>query len=97
MAQFNVDSQLVQQASATTKTIGDQIRADVATMMAHLHQLSSSWTGTASVAFQDCATQWKAAQAQVDNSLDSISAALACAADTYEQAETQTANMFSAR
>lgn len=97
MAQFNVDSAQVAQASATTKTIADQIRADVASMMAQLHQLSATWTGSASATFQGCAAQWRLAQAQVEQSLDSISVALAQASNAYEQAESQATGLFAGR
>lgn len=94
MAQYNVDSAQVAQASATVKNISEQIRTDVATMMMTLQQLGSSWTGSASSAFQECSTQWRGAQAQVEASLDSIAAALSQAASTYEEAESHTTAMF---
>lgn len=94
MAQFNVDSAQVAQASAQTATVANQIRTDVATMMAQLETLQSSWTGAASASFADCAQRWRAAQMQMEEALDSISQALAHSASQYEQTESGIVSMF---
>ncbi len=63
-------------------------------MLAHLTQLQSSWTGTAAIAFHTVVEQWRATQLQVEDSLGSISAALATAGQQYAEAEQLSASLF---
>ena len=42
----------------------------------------------------DCATRWRAAQAQMEAALDSIGQALQAASASYEEAESGAAAMF---
>lgn len=94
MAKFTVDSAEVQAASARTAVTVQQIRTEVAGMMANLTQLQASWTGSASAAFGACADQWRATQANVEASLDQIGRALNAAASTYENAEAGAQSFF---
>ncbi|MBD3690033.1 WXG100 family type VII secretion target [Nanchangia anserum] len=94
MAHYVVDSASLSQSAAHMSQIGEHIRADVAAMMGQLGSLQSSWSGQGQLAFADCASRWHAAQLQVESALDHISAALAQASATYEDAETQTVGLF---
>ena len=94
MAIFSVDSSQVAQAAAMTRLQVDRIRTDIATMMGQLHHLQTTWTGGAAAGFADCVQQWRATQAQVEQSLESISTQLSFAATTYEQAEAEAASLF---
>lgn len=96
MSFFQVDSQHLNQVSARTTGLANQIRQDSALMMAQVQELQGSWSGSASVAFADCVGRWRAAQMQMEAALDSIAGALTQASQQYEQAETGVAGMFSA-
>ena len=52
MAQFNVDSEVIAAKSAQARSYVASITADVNGMTASLHDLQSSWTGSASANFQ---------------------------------------------
>ena len=97
MARFQVDSAELGAAGAATRGCAERISGEVAAMMAHLNSLEGSWVGAASVAFGQCAAQWRATQAQVETSLLQISAALDGASGTYSDAETRAASLFAAR
>ena len=94
MAQFNVDSSQVAAAGAQAAAIAGQLRTDAAAMMAQVQSLQESWTGAAASSFADCATRWRAAQAQMEAALDSIAQALQATSASYEDAESGAAAMF---
>ena len=56
MAQFNVDSEVIAAKSAQARSYVASITADVNGMTASLHDLQSSWTGSASANFQHVLT-----------------------------------------
>ncbi|BDZ42652.1 ESAT-6-like protein [Paraoerskovia sediminicola] len=95
MSTFEVDSARVAQAGTAVNGSVTVIRSEVAAMMRHLQDLQTVWRGSASTAFTGLMAQWQATQVQVEASLDDITAALGNAAQTYEEAETANARMFS--
>ncbi len=92
--QYHVDSAEVSAASARAAHSADAIRAEVAAMMSHLAALDASWQGSAASAFADAREQWRSAQLHVEHALDAITAALAGAARSYEDAESTVARLF---
>jgi 6 kDa early secretory antigenic target len=94
MAQFEVDSDRIMEASGRTKTSAQTIRAEVAAMMAHLTSLQDSWRGSASSAFTGVLEQWRGTQQQVEASLDSIALCLDSGSRQYEDAESSALRMF---
>ena len=89
MAHFQVDCEsLAQSASAVGASI-NAIRDAVNGMYANLQQLQSVWTGPASTA-----QQWRAAQQQMEQSLQAIQLAMQQASNVYLDAETQAAALF---
>ena len=87
MAQFNVDSEVIAAKSA-------QARSYVNGMTASLHDLQSSWTGSASASFQGVLDQWHATQRQVEASITQINEALTRAGVNYADTEQANASMF---
>ena len=63
-------------------------------MMRHLQDLQASWQGGAATAFAGVMTEWQGAQVHVEAALDSITAALGSAAQTYADAEAQASRLF---
>jgi len=94
MSVYTVDTEAVFAAESATRSAMERIRADSQALKAHLTQLQSSWTGTASAAFQGCSDQWAAAQLHVDQVLDSIGIALGAAATQYSDADQYSASLF---
>ncbi len=94
MAHFQVDCEsLAQSASAVGASI-NAIRDAVNGMYANLQQLQSVWTGPASVQFASTAQQWRAAQQQMEQSLQAIQLAMQQASNVYLDAENQAAALF---
>ena len=76
MAQFNVDSEVIAAKSAQARSYVASITADVNGMTASLHDLQSSWTGSASANFPGVLDQRHATQRQVEASITQINEAL---------------------
>lgn len=94
MSVFQIDtSDLLSKSQAVESTI-TRIQTDVGSMEMQLRQLQDSWKGSASLAFQDVITQWKATQVQVEQSLSSIRQAMAAASIQYDEAETANTQLF---
>jgi early secretory antigenic target protein ESAT-6 len=93
-SQFQVDTDRITAASADINRIGADIDAQVAAMMARLTALQDAWTGSAASRFQGVASEWRATQARVRESLDHISRLLAQAGQQYAAAEQQNTAMF---
>lgn len=91
---FHVDSDEVAAAAARAAHSGDAIRSEVATLVGSLQALDGTWQGQASTAFAGVLAQWRAAQAQVEAALGSLTQALAAAATGYADAEATAARMF---
>ena len=94
MAQFNVDSEVIAAKSAQARSYVASITADVNGMTASLHDLQSSWTGSASANFQRVLDQWHATQRQVEASITQINEALTRAGVNYADTEQANASMF---
>lgn len=94
MPRFEVDSELVAQASGTVRNSVERIRQEVAAMHGHLQNLQGSWRGGASDAFQSVVLDWKATQQRVEESLEGINAALAQAGTQYADVEAANQRMF---
>jgi len=94
MAQFNVDSEVIAAKSAQARSYVASITADVNGMTASLHDLQSSWTGSASANFQGVLDQWHATQRQVEASITQINEALTRAGVNYADTEQANASMF---
>ncbi|HZK04472.1 MAG TPA: WXG100 family type VII secretion target [Actinomycetaceae bacterium] len=93
---YSVDSAAVALAATRARATSAAIHSEVTAMMAHLLALQSSWTGSASIAFDELARRWQLVQVQVETSLDQISVALDSAAATYAETESAAARMFAA-
>lgn len=94
MTAFTVDTDAVLVATSAARGTADRLQAESAALMSQLVQLQASWTGSAAASFHACAEQWRAVQAQVEQSLASISMALGNAAAHYSDAEQYSASLF---
>jgi WXG100 family type VII secretion target len=94
MAVYAVDSDAVLTANTAVRGTIDRLQAETQSMMSQLVSLQSSWTGTASSAFQQVVDQWRATQRQVEESLANINTALATAGRQYAEAEQATTGLF---
>lgn len=94
MAIFNVDTDTLAAKSAEVQGTIARLQAEVNTMQAGLRQLEQMWTGQAANNFQQLVTQWRATQAQVEESLSGINQALGVATQQYVDAELSNARMF---
>ncbi|REJ05964.1 WXG100 family type VII secretion target [Microbacterium bovistercoris] len=94
MSVFTVDTDAVHAAHGATRATIERLQSESAALMAQLNQLQSSWTGSASAAFQQCSEQWRGAQLHVEQVLASIGTALGSAATQYADADQYSANLF---
>ena len=94
MPQFSVDSEQIAAAAGAVQGSVAQIRGSVAAMYTNLNQLQSVWTGGAAQRFATVADQWRAAQQQMEDSLESIQTSLAQASSVYSQAESEAGRLF---
>lgn len=94
MSVFTVDTDAVHSAHGAARATMERLQAESASLMAQLTQLQSSWTGSASNAFQQCSEQWRGAQQHVEQALASISTALGSAASQYADADQYSASLF---
>jgi len=94
MSVFTVDTEAVQAAHGAARATMERLQSESVALMAQLNQLQSSWTGSASNAFQQCSEQWRGAQVHVEQVLASISVALGSAASQYADADQYSASLF---
>ncbi len=94
MTQYTVDAVAVAAAASATRASGLVVSTEVAAMMGHLTALETSWQGAAAAQFSALAGQWRATQAQVEATLDSIGIALDSAARQYTDTEDNTVRLF---
>jgi WXG100 family type VII secretion target len=94
MAVFSVDSDAVLATTSAVRGTIDRLQGETSAMMSQLLQLQSTWTGSASVAFQSVIDQWRATQRHVEDSLAGINTALAAAGRQYADAEQATTSLF---
>lgn len=96
MPGYVVDPERIQSSSAAVSASVGQIRQAVGGMYANLTALQEAWRGVAATQFASVAAQWRAAQQQMETSLESIQAALAQASVVYTDAESQASRLFAA-
>ena len=94
MSVFTVDTEAVLAAHGAARGTMERLQGESTALMAQLTQLQSSWTGSASNAFQQCSEQWRGAQMHVEQVLASIGSALASAASQYADADQYSASLF---
>ncbi|MGF3053208.1 WXG100 family type VII secretion target [Microbacterium sp. YY-03] len=94
MAIFAVDSDAVVSATATARATAERVRTDVASLVANLQALQGSWSGSASIAFQEILEMWRGTQREVDSALDRVNLALDSAARQYSDAEQANLSLF---
>lgn len=94
MAQYHVDSGEIAASAAAVSASSEAIRQAVSAMFTNLQQLQSVWGGAAAAQFTSVAAQWRSAQQQMEQSLDSIQNALTQASTVYSDAETQASRLF---
>jgi WXG100 family type VII secretion target len=71
-----------------------RIQAEVGSLYGQLVNLQGSWSGQAATSFQSVATDWKATQQRVEESLAAINQALTLAAQQYAEIEASNARLF---
>ncbi len=91
---YQVDSEAVAAATASTRAAMSRIQGEVTGLHAQLADLQSSWTGQAATAFQGVVADWKATQLRVEESFATINTALARAGQLYDEIEQQNARLF---
>lgn len=94
MSVFTVDTEAVHAAHSATRATIERLQTESATLMSQLRQLQSTWSGTASNAFQNCAEQWQGAQVHVEQVLESIGTSLGSVATQYADADQYSASLF---
>ncbi len=94
MSRFEVDSDAMMAAAAATQRSIAGVEAEVNGMLHNLEALQGSWRGQAAATFADLTSQWRATQMRVQESLQSIQAALAHAGAQYADVESANARMF---
>ncbi|MCI1935941.1 MAG: WXG100 family type VII secretion target [Bifidobacteriaceae bacterium] len=94
MAQYQVDPSQIAASSAAVSTSVSSIRSAVQGMYANLNQLQGVWQGGAATQFTQVSEQWRAAQQQMEQSLESIQNALTQASNVYSDAEMQASRLF---
>lgn len=94
MPQYQVDSEQIQASSAAVNSSIAQIRQAVGGMYTNLNALQNVWRGSAATQFTTVAAQWRAAQQQMEASLESIQRAPAQASNVYADAEAQASRLF---
>ncbi|MGB4137140.1 MAG: WXG100 family type VII secretion target [Microbacterium sp.] len=94
MSVFTVDTDAVHAAHGAARATMERLQAESTALMAQLTQLQTTWTGSASAAFQNCSEQWRGAQLHVEQVLASIGTALGAAATQYADADAYSAGLF---
>lgn len=94
MPQFQVDSEQIQSSSAAVNASVASIRQAVNGMYANLAALQDVWRGSAATQFAAVAEQWRAAQTQMEASLESIQRALSSASALYADTEAAASRLF---
>jgi len=94
MTQYTVDSEAVASTTAAARMSVSHIQTEVEGLHRQLAALQWSWTGPAASAFQLVVDDWRITQARVEQSLTSITAALAQAGQQYAEVEAANAGLF---
>lgn len=91
---FEVDAERVQSAATAAAGTARNLVSESDTMMRNLLALQECWRGSASQNFQAVINQWKDAQKQLVESLDSVHGALTTAARQYTEVEAANSRLF---
>jgi len=94
MTRFQVDSEAVVAATASTRGSIGRFQAEAAVLQAQLTSLQGTWSGSAATAFQILLGEWTAAYQRVEQALTAMNEALAHAGQGYADVEQQAARMF---
>jgi len=94
MAIFSVDSDNLAATTQSVQHAALRIQGDTAAMVGQLTHLQSTWTGGASVAFQQVVENWRMIQRSVDEQLAMLALALGSAGRQYAETEHATTSMF---
>lgn len=94
MVQLAVDSDQILGAVASTQASIERVRAENSGLTANLVNLQTTWSGSASISFQDLLQQWRALQLQVEEQIAQINNALAAAGNTYGSTEQDVTRLF---
>lgn len=94
MTRFQVDSEAAAGVAASMRGTIERVRSECAALHAQLSELQSSWTGSASAAFQGVVGEWRSTQQRVEESLTSINTALDRSVQSYVDVEQQNAALF---
>lgn len=94
MTTYHVDAAQVSAATQTVQATIGRIQGEVASLLAQLTGLQSSWTGQAATAFQGAVSEWRATQLHVEQGLAQLNHALGVAAAQYADAEQANARLF---
>ncbi|MGV8885282.1 MAG: WXG100 family type VII secretion target [Microbacteriaceae bacterium] len=95
MTRYQVDSEAVISATSAVRSTIGRLQAEVASLNGQLTSLQGSWSGQAASAFQSVVVDWRATQQRVEESLGTISTALAQAGQQYAEIEAANARLFS--
>jgi WXG100 family type VII secretion target len=94
MTRYQVDSEAVLGATGSVHASMERLSSESSALLGQLVKLQSSWTGSASAAFQSVVSEWRATQQRVEENLGSIGHALAIAGQQYAEAELANARLF---
>lgn len=94
MAVFSVDSDNLAATTQSVQHTAIRIQGDTAGMVAQLNHLQTTWTGGASVAFQQVVENWRGIQRTVDEQFAALALALGSAGRQYAETEQATTGMF---
>lgn len=94
MAQYQVDSEQIAQASSCVQGSISTMRDALHGMYTNLQALQNVWRGSAATQFSTAAQQWRAAQQNMEQSLQSIQQSLVRVSNLYAQTESQAAQLF---
>jgi 6 kDa early secretory antigenic target len=94
MTRYTVDSEQVILAANQARATITRLQAEVQTLNAHLHALSSSWSGPAASAFTGVHTTWRGTQTRVEENLHSLSESLGHAGRHYQDMEAANTRLF---
>lgn len=94
MTRYTVDSEQVMLAASQARATIARLQGEVQALNAHLHALSSSWSGPAASAFHGVHSAWHATQVTVEQNLHGLSESLAHAGRHYQEMEAANTRLF---
>lgn len=94
MTRYTVDSEAVIGAAGAISATVARLQTEAGSLHAQLEALQGSWSGQAAVAFQGVVSQWRTAQAGLEQALAGIDRALRTASQQYAEIELANARLF---